>query len=124
MLQSTVINKLAMELAIANGDLDHLHNNRIYIQMALTIGIEHFNILQEEIVVLDKDGIEAGRFKSVSDAAKELGINQSNISQCLMGIRHSAGGLMFMKTRDYELIKRTPYDGESVTESKPKANLI
>jgi hypothetical protein len=104
MTQNEVINKLSMEMALALGDLDTLRTCRIYIQMALSIGIEHFHVLEEEIIVLDKDGVECGRFKGLADAEKVLGINKASICKCLNGERHSAGGLMFIKTKDKELI--------------------
>lgn len=74
--------------------------------MALSIGIEHYTKEMEEIVSLYMDGTEAGRFKSVMEAAEKLGITQSGISNVLTGRCHSAGGLIFMKTRDYELVER------------------
>lgn len=104
MTQGEVIHKLSMEMALALGDLDTLQTCRIYIQMALSIGLEHFHSLEEEIIVLDKDGIECGRFKSLCDAERVLGINKASICKCLNGERHSAGGLMFIKSKDKELV--------------------
>lgn len=104
MTQGEVINKLSMEMALALGDLDYLKTCRYYMQMALTIGMEHFHVLEEEIIVLDKYGIELGRFKSIADAEKVLGIYKSSICEVLNGNRHSAGGLMFIKTKDKEMI--------------------
>jgi len=106
MLQSEVINNLSMECAIACGDFDHLQTIRTYIQMALSIGVDHYTKEMEEIVVLDTHGIEAGRYKSIVEASKQLGIHEENISAVLNGRQHTAGGYMYMKTKDYELIKR------------------
>ena len=114
MLQSEVINKLAKELSLAQGTFDYFKINRTYIQMALTVGIEHFHKKAEEIVVLDKDGVEAGRFKSSYEAEKVLGIDRRHISAVINGLQHTAGGLMFIRTRDYELIKRDTNDVEEV----------
>lgn len=95
-----------MECALALGEFNHLQTIRTYIQMALSIGLVHFHILDEEIVVLDMNGKEAGRFKNLASAEKTLGINKSSISEVLNGNRHSAGGLMFMRIEDYELVPR------------------
>lgn len=121
MTQSEVIDKLTKELCLAQGTFDYFQQNRIYIQMALAVGIEHFTKDMEEVVVLYKDGSEAGRFKGVTDASIKLGIPQSQISDALRGAQHTAGGLMFMKTKDYELV---PRNSKAVTNSsKKKYNL-
>jgi hypothetical protein len=39
-------------------------------------------------------------------ASTKLGINVSSISETLQGHRPSAGGLKFMKVKDYELTPR------------------
>lgn len=106
MLQSEVINKLARECCLAIGTFDHFKTIRTYIQMALTVGIEHYTVDMEEIIALYKDGIEAGRFKSLGDAQRKLGLLQSSISDVLAGRQHTAGGLMFMRVKDYDLIPR------------------
>lgn len=106
MLQSEVIKKLSTECCMSLGDFDYYQTISTYIQMALSIGVKHFHKLEEEIVVLDMKGVEAGRFKSVNEAAKVLGIHAGSISEVLTGKRHSAGGLMFIKTVDYELVER------------------
>lgn len=104
MTQAEVINKLSMELALALGDMDTLTTCRAYIQMALTIGIEHFTKDMEEIIVLNKEGEEITRLKSVTEGESKLGIRQTQISDCLAGRQHTAGGYMFIKSKDKELI--------------------
>ena len=106
MLQSEVINKLAMELCLANGDFDHFQNNCIYIQRALSIGIEHYSIQMEEIVVLTKKGVEIGRYKSIAETSTKLGLHERNISAVINSEQHSSGGYLFMKAKDYELTPR------------------
>jgi len=106
MIQSEVINKLSRECCLALGDFDHFDTVRTYIQMALSIGIEHYSRDMEEVVALYKDGVEAGRFKSVNDAMNKLGIPQTQICAVLNGRQHTTGGLMFIRTKDYELVKR------------------
>ena len=106
MLQSEVINKLSKELCLAQGSFDHFQNNRIYIQMALSIGVEHYTKDMEEVVAMDRNGVACGRYKGVTDAAKELGVRQSDISAVLTGTQHSTGGFLFMKVKDYELVPR------------------
>ena len=106
MTQGEVINKLTRECCLALGDFGYYQTVRTYIQMALAIGMEHFRPDQEEIVALYQDGVEAGRFKSVTEAEKKLGIVRQGIVKVLNGRAHTAGGLMFMKTKDYELVER------------------
>jgi hypothetical protein len=108
MTQSEVISKLSHECCLAMGDFDYFQTVQTYIQMALRVGIEHFTKDMEEIVALYKDGTEAGRFKSVENASRTLGVTYQNISAVLTGRQHTAGGLMFVKTKDYELIPREP----------------
>jgi hypothetical protein len=114
MIQSEVINKLARECCLALGDFDHFTTVHTYIQMALSIGIEHYTKDMEEIVAMYRDGVEAGRFKSIREAERKLGIDRRNINQVLRGAAHSAGGLIFIKTKDYELIERKKERGQSV----------
>jgi hypothetical protein len=106
MIQSEVINKLSRECCLAMGDFDYFKTVRTYIQMALSIGIEHYTKDMEEVVAMYKDGVEAGRFKSEKEAADKLGITYQNIAAVLQGRQHTAGGLLFMRTRDYELVER------------------
>jgi len=106
MIQSEIINKLAMELCIANGDFDHFNNNRIHIQMALTIGIDHYAKNSEEIKALNYKGEVIGNFKDVTEASNKLGITRQNIQAVLRGRCHTAGGCMFYKVKDVKLIKR------------------
>ena len=70
------------------------------------VGIEHFSVTMEEIVALYKDGTEAGRFKSVTETALKLGIEETNIVAVLNGRKHTAGGLVFVRSKDYELVPR------------------
>ncbi len=91
-------------MALALGDLDTLQTCRTYIQMALTVGIEHFTRDMEEIIVMNYKGEEIDRLKSVTDVEKKLGIKQAYVSAVLRGDQFSAGGLRFMKVKDKELI--------------------
>ena len=106
MIQSEVINKLARECCCATGSFDDFKTIRTYLQMALSIGLEHYEIHDIEIVAMYKDGTEAGRFKSATEAEAKLGIHRQNISAVLLGQRISTGGLIFMKAEDYNLIPR------------------
>ena len=106
MTQGEVISKLTRECCLAMGEFDYYDTIRIYIQMALSVGIEHYTKDMEEVVALYKDGREAGRFKSTTEAANKLGIPQSSVSSVVSGNQHTAGGLKFIKTKEYELFKR------------------
>ena len=106
MIQSEVINKLTRECCLALGDFDHFNTVRTYIQMALSIGIEHYSREMEEVVVLARDGIEMGRFKSIVETAEKLGLAQENISAVINGRQQTCGGMMFIKARYYDLQPR------------------
>jgi hypothetical protein len=104
MTQNEVINKLAMEEAVLLGDLDNLNTFRWFIRQALVIGIDHFSKDMEEIIQLTHFGEEVGRYKSLREAARETGIDRRNIHHVLVGQSHSAGGFLFIKANDKELI--------------------
>jgi hypothetical protein len=104
MTQNEVINKLSMEMALLTGDLDNLNTYRWFIRQALDIGINHFTKDMEEIIQMDRFGEELGRFKGVTDCSQKTGIRQSDISAVLTGVQHSAGGFLFMRSKDKKLI--------------------
>lgn len=51
-----------------------------------------FKLLRARPIVATVDGEIRHKFKSVSQAVKETGIGQGNISSCLTGKRKKAGG--------------------------------
>lgn len=104
MTVSEVVNKLAMEQALALGDLDTLPTCRRYIQMALSIGIDHFTKEMDEVIMMTKQGEELKRFRGIKAASRETGISASYIASVTNGRRHSAGGFLFIKSKDKELI--------------------
>lgn len=104
MTVSEVVNKLTMEQALALGDLDTLPTCRRYIQMALSIGIDHFTRDSDEIIAMNYSGEEVSRFKSIREAEAKLGIDRRNIGHVLKGTAHSAGGLLFIRAKDKELV--------------------
>ena len=106
MTQSEVIDKLTRECCLAIGDFSYYNTVKSYIQMALTIGIEHYTVDMEEIIVLDHQGCETDRFKGVTDAANVMGLSKSGISAVLTGRQHTHGGFIFIKSKDYNLLKR------------------
>lgn len=106
MTQSEVVNKMSMEMALRLGDLSHLKCCKFYINMSLTIGTEYFCRKMEEVVAMNFEGVEIGRYKSVTDASEKLGVVRQGITKVLNGRAHSAGGYLFMKVNDRELIKR------------------
>ena len=106
MTQSEVVNKMAMEMAHALGDFEKLKTCRFYINMAITMGTEYFTRRMEEVVAMNYEGKEMGRYKSAREASQELGLDESHISKVLSGRYHSTGGYIFMKVKDKELVKR------------------
>jgi hypothetical protein len=103
MTYNEVVNKLSMEMALALGDMSALQTCRTYIQMALSIGTEHFTKDMDEVIAYTTKGKETGRFKSVQDAANKLGLYPELITAVLNGRQCTTGGFMFMKTKDKEL---------------------
>jgi hypothetical protein len=104
MTQNEVINKLSMEMALELGDFDYFCSCRKYIQRALVIGTDHFAVDMEEVIQMDHIGQEIEIFKSVGEASQKTGIRQGDISAVLTGVQHSAGGFLFVKSKDKELI--------------------
>jgi hypothetical protein len=100
------------------GDFDYFKTVRIYIQMALAVGVDHYSKEMNEVVAMDKYGTECGRFKSIQDAANKMGIRQNAIVNTLSGRSQWAGGLKWMKVKDYELIEREPDRGLSIIPLK------
>lgn len=117
MTQGEVISKLSHECCLAMGDFDYYQTVRTYIQMALMVGVEHYTKDMEEIVALYRDGTEAGRFKSIQDASKKLGLFQPSINMVLSGKIHTTGGLKFIRTKDYELVPRNQKSNFTVIHS-------
>jgi hypothetical protein len=106
MTQGEVINKLSVEMAVKLEDFDKLNICRKYIQMALAVGVEHFTKDMEEIIQMDRFGVEIARFKGITDASIKIGMRQGDISAVLTGQQHTAGGFIFMKSKDKELVPR------------------
>lgn len=123
MIVSEVIKKLALELSFETGDLEDIKIYKKYLQRALSIGIEHYTKDMEEIIAMNYEGTEIGRFKSVTDASNKLGITQSAISSVLTKTQHSTGGLLFVKLKDLELVLRNESDDETILTGYSKIKL-
>ena len=96
-----VTNKLTFELVTQTGHLEDREICWQYIRYALIIGIEHFTKEMKEVIALDKLGNEVGRYKGVREASVKLKISRGNIYQVLEEKRHTAGGLIFVKNKDW-----------------------
>jgi len=118
MLQSEVINKLSRECCLAMGDFSYFKTVKIYIQMALAVGVDHYNKEMEEVVAMDQWGVEAGRFKSTQEASDKLGVHRTCIVDCMAGRIQWAGGLKWMKVKDYELVPRESERGLKIIPLK------
>ena len=105
MTQNQVINKLALELAFQTGRMEDMKLYKQYLRMALVVGIDHFTVDMEEVIAMDSEGHEVGRYKSVTDAAKKLGVDRSDIVAVLNSRKQMAGGYLFVKVTDKKLIK-------------------
>jgi hypothetical protein len=105
MTHSDVIDKLTRECCLAVGDFSYFSTVKIYIQQALVIGIDHFTVDMEEIIVMDPNGNELHNFKSITEASKNIGVRQSDISAVLIGQQQTAGGFKFIKRKDKRMIK-------------------
>jgi hypothetical protein len=109
-----VVNKLALEMAFDTGHIEDIKIYKEKLQMAVVIGKDHFFHTTEEIIAMDYEGFERGRFKSVTDASEKLGICRSSIDHVLMKRQHSAGGYLFVREIDQELILRKEDNDETV----------
>lgn len=101
MTHEEVVKKISMECAVALGELNHLNTIYYYVNMAVCVGRDHFTNDMDEVVALDHLGKEQGVFKSTQEAADKLGLNRQNITAVLNGRKHSAGGYLFMKRKDF-----------------------
>jgi hypothetical protein len=104
MTQSYVINKLSIEMAVELEDFDKLWLCRKYIQIALSIGLEHFDKDMDEIIQMSYTGEELGIYKSTIEAEQKTGIDRRRISAVTSGKEHSAGGFIWIKSKDKELV--------------------
>jgi hypothetical protein len=110
-----VINKLSLEMSFRTGHIEDVRIYKEYLTMALTIGHDHFINCKEEIIAMTRDGVELGRFKSVADAAKKLGLGRTHIQDVLSHRHYSTGGYLFIRSKDKELIKKRPDEITEVT---------
>lgn len=120
MIAREVINKLSLEMAFKTGHIEDMKTYKEYLQMAITIGTDHFTRNMEEIVAMTRDGIERGRFRGINEAAKKLGLSQGGISNVIAGRRATCGGFKFILAKDIELIKRPKEDFASIEDSTDK----
>lgn len=54
------------------------------------------------VVAIDKGGNEY-QFTGIHEAARSLGLNRSNITQCLRGLNHTCGGFAWRYAKDGDL---------------------
>ena len=96
------VDAITSEMVLRTGRPEDMVVYREYIGQALIIGMEHFNPNQKEVVSMDQRGRETGRYRSVSEAAKKLGICRQSINKVLSGERHTAGGLIFIESKNWK----------------------
>ena len=101
-----VVRKLSIEMVLITGHAEDMSIYRKYLNMALVVGTEHFSKDMIEIIAMNYIGKEVGHFKSIRQASIILGIDRRNIYHVLEGKCHSAGGLIFVKSKDKILIER------------------
>lgn len=71
-----------------------------YMERAATVGYdigrqEFFDKSKKPILCYDKDGVYIRKYKSISQAAEALGIDDYSIWRVLKGKRHTTKGYMF-----------------------------
>jgi hypothetical protein len=123
MLQSEAVKKINTEMTLELGGLEYLRICKFYINMAMVVGLECYSKNMEEIIAMNCDGIEVGRFPGLREAERNLGISAGGISNVLAGRHHTAGGLMFMKVKDKELYRKDEDDiiiDEYILKSKER----
>lgn len=103
MTMTEVMDKLMAEYWQETGDSENYSTVRKYMQRALVVGMEHFDPSMSEIVALNQWGIEVGRYKSTIDASKKIGVCRQCIVKVINGRAVTAGGLKFVKAKDYDL---------------------
>ena len=86
------------------GEIDHLNIYRWFIRQALDIGINHFTKDSEEVIAMTRAGVERGRFKSIREASRMLGIDYRQIQRVVTGRIQSAGGYIFILSKDKVLV--------------------
>jgi len=96
-----VTKKLVFEMVQLTGHFEDADVYKSYIRIALTVGMEYFNIFQDEVIATDQQGVEVGRYKSIIDASKKLNIPRQSICKVVLGYRNKAGGLSFRKSETF-----------------------
>ena len=96
-----VTNKLVFEMVQLTGHFEDADIYKSYIRIALTVGMEYFNPMQEEVVATNQKGVEVGRYKSIEEASVKLNIKRQNIVSVVLGHRNKAGGLSFRKSETF-----------------------
>jgi hypothetical protein len=96
-----VTNKLSFEMVILTGHPEDVSIYQQYIQIGIVLGMEYFKKDQQEVIALDDKGVIVGKFRSVTEASKKLGICRQGIVKVLNARAHSAGGLHFVKQKDW-----------------------
>lgn len=76
-------------------DRDPTNNRSTNLRWATAI-MQATNSCAKAIVAHDKDGVLVGRWESVAAAARELGIQPTNISKCISGVRKTTGGFIWV----------------------------
>lgn len=122
MTQTEVINKISKEAAeqlekIVNikttesaelielaTDPEFVNAIKWFVRQALVIGTDHFTKNSEEIIALDMEGHEIGRYKNILEIEKVLGVKESNVHHVLAGRNHTAGGFMFIRSKDRDRV--------------------
>jgi hypothetical protein len=120
MTQNQVINKLALELAFQTGRMEDMKLYKQYLRMALVVGTDHFLVGMKEIVAMDKEGKELGRFRCIKDVAKKLNLRYDSIEDVLQKRRNSVFGYKFIYAIDMELKERT--EKMKILELEPANN--
>lgn len=84
--------------------------------------------LSMQVVALDFDQKFIRLFKSQREAALLLGINQRNISSCVLGLKKSAGGYLWLSQTDYQAGILPRYtkvtSGKSIKQFDLNGNLL
>jgi hypothetical protein len=119
-----VVSKLALELAFKTGRIEDIKAFKEYLTMAVVVGTEHFVNTKEEIIAMDHEGMERGRFKSVVEASEKLGIARNGIEHVLMKRQHQAGGLMFVRSIDLELVIKNEDENKPVLSKISKYKIL
>ena len=117
MTYDEVTHKLVYEMIQITGRSEEHYIYRTFIQRALVIGMEHFDIHDEPVTGFTKTGEIVGHYKNISDAARKNGVSRKAVSKVINGQCRTASGLIFKKSLN---LKQWQFTQRNMKESSSR----